>query len=94
MPRWLLVTIIEIAMVLGCFTAMFVVPPTTPLKTFLWICVSIVVVFNIMLFAKLRKASSSERTIAPTTTLDRVRPWILTGLMLLYLLWQVLKRWK
>jgi hypothetical protein len=94
MPRWLLVTIIEVAMVLGCLTAMFAVPATTPLKTFVWICVSMIVLGNIMLFAKFRKGSTSGPTDTPTTMLDKVRPWILTGLMLLYLLWQVLKRWK
>jgi hypothetical protein len=93
MPRWLFVTILEIAMVAGCLVAAFTVPPTTPLRTFLLICAGAMIFFNALLFIKFKKAATSD-TLTAAENKTNTGLWTTTGLMFLYLLWQLLKRWK
>jgi hypothetical protein len=73
MPRWFLITIIEVAMILGCVIAAFTVPPSAPLRTFLLICVGTIVVCNILLFINLIEESSHVRVAIPKTRFDKAR---------------------
>jgi hypothetical protein len=60
MSRALFISIFEIAVILGCIIAAFTVPPSTPLKTFLWICAGAFIVANVLLFMALPGKSSHQ----------------------------------
>lgn len=87
MPRWLLITIVEIAMVLGCVLALFLVPANTPLKTFLIICGCAFVLGNAMLFLQLRKP------VDPNRKVDSSRLWLAGVFGLLAIIWQLYERY-
>lgn len=87
MPTGLRVAIMEIAMVLGCFVALFTVPRATPLRTFVIICIGCVVCCNVWLWFALRKrAVNAERKANPTR--------LFTGLGLVVIYWILHFAWK
>ncbi|WP_188758610.1 hypothetical protein [Edaphobacter acidisoli] len=81
------IIIMEIAMVLGCFVAMFTVSPATPLRTFLIICVAVFIAFNLFLFIQLRKPANPARKI------NTKKIYILTGLSFLILAWEIYRNY-
>ena len=70
----------EVSMVLGCCVAAFTVPRSTPIRTFVIICVAALIFGNIMLFAALRKPRDPARKVNYT------RLYIAASVSLLYLI--------
>ena len=86
MPRAIFIIIFETAMICGCFVAMFVVPRSTPLRTFLIICAGALILGNLLLFKSLNKPVDPARKVNDT------RLYVGLGLMLLY--WGITLFWK
>jgi hypothetical protein len=85
LPRAALIAIVEIGMVGGCFIAMFTVPRSTPLRNFLIICASALILGNVLLFKSLNK------TVDPKRKINYTRLYLGMGLVLLYWVWTL---WK
>jgi hypothetical protein len=86
MSRATLIAIFEIAMVGGCFVAMFAVPRSTSLRTFLIICAGALILGNALLFRGLNKP------VDPNHKVNYTRLYVGLGLMLLY--WALTLFWK
>jgi hypothetical protein len=86
MPRAVFIIIFETAMICGCFVAMFVVPRSTPLRTFLIICAGALVLGNVLLFKSLNKPAHPNRKVNYTTL------YVGLGIMLVY--WALTLFWK
>jgi hypothetical protein len=84
--RIALIVIFETAMIGGCAIAIFTVPRSTPLSTFLIICAGALILGNVLLFRGLNKASDSSRKTNYT------RLYVGLGLMLFY--WVLTLSWK
>jgi hypothetical protein len=78
--------LIEIGMLIGCFVAAFTVPRSTPIRTFVIICVSALVVGNAMLLSAFRKHAG------PARKANYTRLYFGVGLCFLY--WILSFVWK
>ena len=91
MSRVLFIVIYEVSIVLGCVLAVFLVPPTTLLKTFLWICAGAIVAANVLLVIGLRKRSrrqSGEQAFARKKSFQMYLPMILVWIWILWKLYE------
>ena len=73
-------------MIGGCIVAMFTLPRSTPLRTFLVICAGALILGNILLFRGLNKPVDSNRKVSYT------RLYVGLGIMLVY--WALTLYWK
>jgi predicted membrane channel-forming protein YqfA (hemolysin III family) len=90
LPRAVLVAIIETGMVLGCIVALFTVPDTTRLSTFLFICCGTLILGNILLFRALKKPIDLNRKVEKTDTATQI---CLFALIFLPLLWSLYEKY-
>lgn len=81
LKRATVIVIVEISMLLGVVLSLFMVPGSTPLRTFLIIGGAIILLFNVLLFWSIkrkREPSTSERRRGTAYVF-----WILLALCLL-----------
>ena len=90
MRRAVFVAIFEAGVIGGCVLAFFLVPPTTPIRTFLIICASCFALANVLLFIRLRKPASS---VTPEPKADNSKAYIAGSLGLLLIIWQLYERY-
>jgi hypothetical protein len=86
LPRAALIIIFEAAMIGGCVVAMFTVPRSTPLRTFLIICAGALVLGNLLLFKSLNKP------VDPNRKVNYTRLYVGLGIILIY--WVLTLFWK
>lgn len=86
---WKKVIAFNICIVLGCIASIFVVPPSTSVRSFLWGCAGIIVLYNgIIVAVKFRKVRPSGSAETSDTSAHRPLPltfWIIIGILLLLL---------
>lgn len=82
------IVIFEISMVLGFVLALFMVPGSTPLRTFLIICGAVFLLLNALLFWSIKR-----RPQASTSEGRRKTMYVFWILLTLCVLAQLLLRW-
>jgi hypothetical protein len=92
MPRAVFIVIFEVAAVLGCVMAMFLVPPSTPLKTFLWICVGALICANVLLVFGMRAQSRRRSNDQPAARRNSWMLWPLTIFFWIWIFWKLYER--
>ena len=92
MSRALFIVIYEVGVALGCVLALFLVPPTTPLKTFLWICAGLCVGANVLLVIGLRRQSKRQPGEQRITQRNRYLTWLPIVFVWFWILWKLYER--
>lgn len=79
--RWKRVVLLNVCFAVGCVVALFIVPPNTSLRLFLWICIGSIIVFNaaIVVVPKIQRAPADARR----NWFGRWQIWIALAFLLL-----------
>jgi hypothetical protein len=85
MRLWKRLLIVNVGVLAGCFAALYLVPPETPLRMFVLTCVGLIVLLNLAMFLdlRIRKAAKTPRTPTPASSFRSAALWIMTALILL-----------
>jgi hypothetical protein len=85
MRLWKRLLIINIGALAGCFAALYLVPPQTPLRMFVLTFVGFIVVLNLAIFLNLRirKGARAPRTPTSASSFRSAVLWIMLALIIL-----------
>jgi len=79
------ILLVNSSLLIGCSIALFIVPPSTPLKSFLFVCLGAAIFTNAVIFVRpaIRKGTASARR---TDKFQSITIWVTLFILLAWIL--------
>ncbi len=93
MKKRYLFPLINISALIGCGLAIFVVPPTTSLKLFGFVCLGAIIVINAAMILKIRATQKPGYVAKPPDKVGRISVWLICLYFFAQVIRGILKYW-